>query len=136
MGLVSFLTLNQPTYLLRIKELKKQQKLTQIFLEEERIFLLTKVQVFLTIQALSKILLLHYFLKLKVQVTMTMDLEIALNLNKPNILKLIHKRAKQIIHMMTVVQFYWHWKLENSRRVEDNWLKISKSYYRSKNHLA
>ena len=136
MGLVSFLTLNQPTYLLRIKELKKQQKLTQIFSEEERIFLLTKVQVFLTIQALSKILLLHYFLKLKVQVTMTMDLEIALNLNKPNILKLIHKRAKQIIHMMTVVQFYWHWKLENSRRVEDNWLKISKSYYRSKNHLA
>ena len=106
MGLVSFLTLNQPTYLLRIKELKKQQKLMQIFLEEERIFLLTKVQVFLTIQALSKILLLHYFLKLKVQVTMTMDLEIALNLNKPNILKLIHKRAKQIIHMMTVVQFY------------------------------
>lgn len=136
MGLVSFLTLNQPTYLLQIKELKKQQKLTQIFSEEERIFLLTKVQVFLTIQALSKILLLHSFLKLKVQVTMTMDLEIALNLNKPNILKLIHKRAKQIIHMMTVVQFYWHWKLENSRRVEDNWLKILKSYYRSKNHPA
>lgn len=101
---VFFLMSNQLTYLLQIKVLKKLQKLAQIHLEEQ-IFLQIKGQAFLTIQVLSKTLLLRYFPRIKEQLTMKMDLEIALSLNKLKTLKLTHKKAKFLIHMRTAVQF-------------------------------
>jgi len=101
---VFFLMSNRLTYLLQIKELKKLQKLAQIH-SEEQIFLPTKGQAFLTTQALSKTRLPRYFPRIKEQVTMKMDLEIALSLNKLKTLKLIHKKAKFLIHMRTAVQF-------------------------------
>lgn len=101
---VFFLMLNRLTYLLQIKELKKQQKLAQIHLEEQ-IFLQIKGQAFLITQALLKTLLHRYFPRIKEQVTMKMDLVIALSLNKLKTLKLTHKKAKFLIHMRTAVQF-------------------------------